>query len=186
MSSQNHLLLSPLMLPSAFFRKQRASLQTFGHFMVGWAKMESGPKNSQFRFNGLNIFSFRTNVIKILFISQACQNGLFLLSLKSLKEGISVCKFTEKSHFTRFCDSYVISKHLNFCAKLRTLWLSENSVEIFLIFLKHCAKIPRSWRPGGSPIIDRTWKLWQKGQTCQHIFVVFSSLYFKLKVCKIC
>ena len=101
MSSQNHLLLSPLMLPSAFFRKQRASLQTFGHFMVGWAKMESGPKNSQFRFNGLNIFSFRTNVIKILFISQACQNGLFLLSLKSLKEGIYVCKFLEKSHFTK-------------------------------------------------------------------------------------
>lgn len=168
------------------FGKQELATSDIRSFHAGMSKNGISPKNSQFRFNGLNIFSFRTNVIKILFISQACQNGLFLLSLKSLKEGISVCKFTEKSHFARFCDSYVLFLHLNFCAKLRTLWLSENSVEIFLIFLKLCAKIPRSWRPGGSPIIDRTWKLWQKGQTCQHIFVVFSSLYLKLKVCMIC
>ena len=67
----------------------------------------------------------------------------------------------------------------------RTLWLSEvelekNSIETFLMFFSTLCwgKIPRNWSPGGFPIIDWTWKLWQKGQTCQHFCCFFFSLFW--------
>ena len=177
--------------------------------MVGWAKMESGPKNFQFRFNGLNIFSFRTNVIKILFISldRSPVNGLFLLFLKTLKEGINAMfeKHRKVSHFynilrvKRATFMYFQTIHLNFRAVLpKNLRMGPNAViertrigekfnwDIFDVFPnivlgKNSSKL-RPWRISNNWLDMKTLTKRSNLST----FLLFFLLFILSWKCKIC